>query len=130
MSTCKGYTKAGEPCRMKAGADGWCFNHRPGPEAEEARKEAARKGGRTGRAQTLSPEEVKVEFDSAQDVTGLLGSVCEWVLSGQIDARVANAAVYAASAALRSLDAGAVEEQIQELRTQIEELKGKGVRIA
>lgn len=100
---------------MIASADGWCWAHRPGPEAEDARRDAAREGGKVGTARTLSPEEVSVKFGSAQDVTGILASICQWVLSGQIDPKVANAAVYAASAALRSLDAGEFEARLRAL---------------
>ena len=124
MAKCKGFTKTGKQCQMKAGADGWCFNHRPGVEAEEKRQAARSTGGKVGKAATLTSAAVKVSFDSAQDVTALLASVTGWVLTGQIDPKVANAAVYASSAALRSLDQGSIEEQLAELRAEIEVLKG------
>jgi len=78
-------------------------------------------GGKAGRARTLDNEEFEVRFDRAQDVTDLLASVCEWVLTGQVDVKVANAAVYAASAALRSLDAGEFEERLRVLEQHAQE---------
>lgn len=115
MIRCKGYAKSGKPCRMPAGSDGWCFKHRPGAEAEALRLAATSAGGSVGKARTLSPDEVEVRFESAQDVTGLLASICQWVLTGAIDPKVANAATYTASAALRGLDAGEFEERLRAL---------------
>ncbi|MBI2505055.1 MAG: hypothetical protein HYW07_17695 [Candidatus Latescibacteria bacterium] len=100
LAPCRGFTKAGQPCQMVAGADGWCFNHRPDPEAAEARREARSRGGSVGKAHTL--DQVDVRFESAPDVTRLLANICQWVLTGQVDAKTANSAVYAASAALRA----------------------------
>ena len=120
MTKCKGFTKSGQPCKMDAGKDGWCFNHRPGAEAEAERQTARSTGGKVGKAATLSPEDVKVSFDSAQSVTALLASVTEWVLTGRIDPKVANAAVYASSAALRSLDVGEFEERLKQLEAQLD----------
>ncbi len=128
MAECQGYTKSGLPCKANAGADGWCWTHRPDPEAAEARRLARSAGGKAGKARTLNPGAVRVRFSSARDITGLLASICGWVLTGQIDSKTANAGVYAASAALRSLDAGEIERQIRELREEIEKLKG--VRLA
>ena len=115
LAQCRGFTKSGQPCQMVAGADGWCFNHRPDPEAEQARREARIRGGSVGKARTLNPEQVEVRFESSRDVTTLLADLCQWVLTGQVDAKTANSAVYAASAALRTFDqsgvpAGAAEE--------------------
>lgn len=126
---CQGYTRAGHPCKMHAGSDAWCFNHRPGPEAEAERLEAASRGGKVGKARTLAPEDVEVRFDSAQAVTGLLASICQWVLTGQVDPKTANAAVYAAGTALRGLDQGDIEQQLAELRAEIEKLKGLRVAV-
>jgi len=103
---CKGYTKNGTPCEATAGADGWCFHHRPDAEAQAARQDARRKGGQVGKARTLDPSELNVDFRTAQDVTELLSSICEWVLTGRLDSKTANAGVYAISAALRFLDQG------------------------
>lgn len=100
LAQCRGFTKSGQPCQMVAGADGWCFNHRPDPEAEQARREARSRGGSVGKAHTL--DQVDVRFESAPDVTRLLADICQWVLTGQVDAKTANSAVYAASAALRT----------------------------
>ena len=108
---------------MPAGADGWCWNHRPDPEADIERQEARSRGGKVGKARVLEPDAVAVDFQSTQDVTVLLSSICEWVLTGQVDAKTANAVVYAASAALRSLDQGEVEKTLEQLRADIEALK-------
>jgi len=121
---CKGFKKDGTPCEAPAGADGWCFHHRPDPETEAARQEARSKGGQVGKARTLDPGAVQVDFQTTRDVTELLSSLCEWVLTGQIDAKTANAVVYAASAALRSLDQGDIEQRLEDLRAEIDALKG------
>jgi len=106
MAQCQGFSKVGKPCQMDAGADGWCFSHRPDPEAQALRQEARRKGGLQGRAKTLGPAQLEVRFESAQDVTRLLADICQWVLTGQVDAKTGNAAVYAASATLRAFAQG------------------------
>ena len=104
LAQCRGFTKSGQPCQMVAGADGWCFNHRPDPEAEQARREARSRGGAVGKAHTL--DQVEVRFESAPDITRLLADICQWVLTGQVDTKTANSAVYAASAALRAFAQG------------------------
>lgn len=108
LPQCRGFTKSGQPCQMMAGEDGWCFNHRPDPAAEEARREARSRGGSVGKARTLDLTQVAVRFKSAQDVTNLLADLCQWVLTGQVDVKTANSAVYAASAALRTFDRGGI----------------------
>ena len=55
MNKCKGFTKNGKPCRMPAGADGWCFNHRPGTEAEAERQTARSIGGKVGTLRIAVP---------------------------------------------------------------------------
>lgn len=124
MTQCQGSTIAGKPCQMPAGSDGWCFNHRPDSRAKEAREEARRRGGQVGKACTLTPDEVSVDFRTTQDVTELLSSICEWVLTGRLDPKTSNAIVYAASAALRSLDQGDIEQKLDALRAEIDSLKG------
>lgn len=37
---CKGKTAAGQPCRMKPTADGYCFNHSPKQAAARAQADA------------------------------------------------------------------------------------------
>lgn len=123
MARCKAFTKDGKLCRMPGGADGWCFNHRPDPEAQAAQQAARSRGGKVGKARTLDPDQVEVNFESTQDVTHLLADICQWVLTGRVDAKTANAVVYAASAALRSLDQGDIEQRLAQLRTEIDALK-------
>ena len=120
---CKGFKKSGARCAAAAGADGWCFLHRPDPEAQAARQDARSRGGQVGKARTLEPDQVEVRFESTQDVTHLLADICQWVLTGQVDAKTANAVVYAASAALRSLDQGDIEQRLAQLRAEIDALK-------
>ncbi len=124
MEQCRGFAKNRKPCQMPAGSDGWCFNHRPDPEANAIRQEARSRGGQVGKARTLNPDEVSVDFQTTQDVTELLSSICEWVLTGRLDPKTSNAIVYAASAALRSLDKGDIEQKLDALRAEIDALKG------
>jgi|GEM_PF-3194236 len=110
---CKGFTKTGHPCEAPTGADGWCFTHRPDPEAQALRQEARRRGGSVCKARTL--EQVEVRFESAADIAGLLANITQWVLTGQVDAKTGNAAVYSASAALRAFAQGTEAKEPDDL---------------
>ena len=127
MEQCQGKTKTGNPCKARPGSDGFCFRHRPGSEAEEARLEASSKGGRGGRwAPVLDETEVSdISFDGAQSITTFCACVAKWTLSGRIESKTANAVILAASTALRSLDAGEVEAQMATLREEIENITGR-----
>jgi uncharacterized small protein (DUF1192 family) len=126
MATCMAKRRDGSPCQAAAGIDGYCFRHRPGEEAESARKEASSMGGKSGRTYpTLDEAEVSdIVFDHARAVTRFCASIAKWVLSGRVDSKSANAAILAASTALRALDSGEVDDQIAGLRAEIERLKG------
>jgi hypothetical protein len=87
--------------------------------AEQGRQ----RGGQVGKTRTLAPEEISVDFQTTEDVTHLLGRVCQWVLTGQVDPKVGNCVVYAASAALRSLDQGEIEVGLKTLRLEVDALK-------
>ena len=83
-------------------------------------------GGRSGRTYpTLDETEVSViTFDNARTVTQFCANIAKWVLSGRVDSKSANAAILAASTALRALDSSEVDDQIAGLRAEIERLKG------
>ncbi len=122
MATCKGKKKNGQPCGATAGADGYCFRHRPGKDAAAARKEASARGGKGGRMAppTLDESEVEsISFDGAKSITDFCCRVAQWVLSGQIDAKSGNCAILAASTALRSLDTGELEQRLMALEQQL-----------
>jgi uncharacterized small protein (DUF1192 family) len=126
MEKCEAVTKDGLHCKAAGGVDGFCFRHRPGEGAENARQEASSKGGRSGRTYpTLDDADVaEIAFNNAKKVTDFCGLVARWVLSGRVDSKSANAAILAASTALRALGSGEVDDQISGLRVEIERLQG------
>ena len=115
---CQSKNAEGKPCQAPVVGDtGLCFWHGGRPAAEV--REAQSRGG--GKSRTLDPETVTVDFSTPQNVTGLLANIAGWVLTGQVDARVANAAALCCSTALRGIEAGELERRIAELERRTSE---------
>jgi hypothetical protein len=108
---------------MVPGLDGWCWNHRPGGEADVQREAARRAGGEARMRATPSIDNVHVTFGSAESITGVLALVAESVLTGRLGPREANAVVYACSVAVRTVEHANIEQELERLRDKIEALK-------
>jgi hypothetical protein len=64
------------------------------------------------------------------DVTALLGTTINEMRSGKLDAKIANANGYLASVLLRAREGGELEQQVIELRKQMEEVRRNSVHTA
>jgi hypothetical protein len=124
--SCQFTRPGGERCRARARAGrDFCFHHDPASAAE--RREARAAGGRaTGRVLAVLPAaEPDETLKTTADVVRLLGQTINQTRRGELDPKVANAVGYLASALLRAIMPDETARQIDELREQIEALKGE-----
>ena len=123
MATCKGTTKAGQPCKAEALAGGdFCFFH--DPDKVKERKAARTKGGQAGKLATLADvkpwrvnraktgEVVVFEEVTSIEIVKLLADTIDEVKTGEIDAKVANATGYLAGIILKAIQYEAFEERL------------------
>jgi hypothetical protein len=127
---CRGTRAGGEPCGAPPqliGADGFCPAHRPG--AKERLSEAGRKGaaatarkwrGRGG----LEPGELP-DLLTPHDAQRALDVVAHAVAEGRLPHRQAAETTRAIREWLRAWEAGTEADTLNELRAEIDELKGK-----
>ncbi len=64
------------------------------------------------------------------DVASFLARITREAYTGKLEIDTARGLGYLCAQLMKALDASVVEEKIEALAAQIEELKGKGVRIA
>ncbi len=128
MARCKAIRVDGRPCRAPdrmLDAKGLCPAHRPG--ATERLREAGRKGAEVSirlkqKATGLSSDELP-SLDSPQAAATWLEAIGRAVACGRLANRDAIAATKAVREWLRAHEAGAMAEQVGELRRKVEELK-------
>ena len=124
--TCRGTTKAGQPCRAPTSTirpDGYCPAH--SPENVAAFRAAAAKGGQgkaaAARAEKLVPAVLRPVLDT------LLTSI-EETKAGTLDPRVAGALSSLAGAVVKVYQVGTLEERIAALEASQEAQAGQGGR--
>jgi hypothetical protein len=109
-SLCLSKKKNGEPCRVKALADGYCFSHSPAMAAKRQRARA--RGGQnsaiTVRLEKLGPERLT-------SVYGALGEALVDVRRGKLDPRIAVAMAGVARAMTAVITAGELEDRVRGL---------------
>jgi hypothetical protein len=103
---CRGTRRDGRPCTATAGRDGLCVGHRP--EAQEARRRGGRASSKTARLARLMPPRLASVYD-------LLEEALERVYRGEVSPRVAAAMGSLASAMVRVLTAGELEDRVRRL---------------
>jgi len=125
---CSGITRGGNRCASPVVAGStFCFLH--APEMAEARREAARRGGRNRSAKARAAKQIP-EAMSAADLAGWLSLLFTNVLVGKIEPRVATAAAAIARTLLDAQVAAAqpsisdLEEQLAVLRAMVERSAG------
>ena len=128
-ASCRATRAGGEPCGAPPqliGEDGFCPAHRPG--ARERLSEAGRKGAEaTARklrgAGGLEPGELP-QLRTPHDAQEALDIVAHAAAEGRLPQRQADATTRAVREWLRAHEAGAVADQVEELRRKLSELKG------
>lgn len=122
---CSAIAKSGSRCTtpVLAGST-FCWMH--DPDAAEARREAARKGGRNrsakARARKLIPDAI-----SAEDLAGLLSLLFTQVMTGRVEPKVGTAAAAVARTLLEAQTAAA-QPGIADLQEQIDALRALAER--
>lgn len=107
---CQSRRKDGQPCRAPATINGRCIGHAPGLEAQ--RTAARRKGGQNkanrARLSKLMPPRLVSVYEELEEAL-------HQVHCGELDPRQATAMATIASAMVRVLTAGEIEERLRRL---------------
>ncbi len=111
---CKGVNTAGQTCSAKpVRADGYCYWHSPGLEAERA--EGRRKGGASRSNKARAAKALGPEPMTLRELHVLLGVTVRGTLTGRVEPSVANAVASLSRAMTAVVQAGEVEERLREL---------------
>lgn len=119
---CTGTNTAGQPCQSPiVGRDGYCDAHRPGGEAEMKRR--ALKGAiKAQLAKGLKPRELG-PLKSHADAERWLRIVGEAVATGRLGHQEGRTTVSAVREWVKAHTDGAMAQQLEALREQLEEVK-------
>ena len=108
---CLATTKAGCQCAAPAVCGGiYCSLHSDPERAAQLGRKGGRKNRRVPPATEGLPER---PLGSVREVTGLLGETINQVRAGRLDSRVANTVGYLATAMLKALQQGEIEERLR-----------------
>jgi len=125
---CAGITRGGSRCSSPVlPGSSFCFLH--APEMAEARREAARKGGRNRSAKARAAKQIP-EAATAAELAGYLTALFRGVMVGRIEPRVGTAAATIAKVLIEAravADQPTIEDlqdQLVMLRTMIERTTG------
>ena len=113
---CEHVKPDGERCRAAAmHGSAYCFFH--DPEQADKRRGAQQAGGRERCRPMLiaSPAGEEAPLERVQDVAELLSDTIHQVRRGDLEPRVANAVGYLAGTLLKALQAGELEERVEQL---------------
>ena len=103
---CPASKKSGMPCTANAGSDGFCIGHSPG--ATEARRRGGSATSRAARAGKLLPARLR-------PIADLLENALQEVHDGVIEPKQAQAMASVASALVRVITSGELEERLRTL---------------
>ena len=115
---CRETNQRGEPCGApELPGRGWCYHH--DPERAEERQRARRKGGLAVHHGGAVREVEEVSIRSVSDVLTLLERAARDVLSRKPSISRARALAYVASASLKTLEVGEIEERVAALESRL-----------
>ncbi|MGH9537144.1 MAG: hypothetical protein ACRD3H_04430 [Terriglobales bacterium] len=117
---CEHKKSNGERCRAKALTnDRFCFFHSP---AKNQERRQARKAGGVSRSQkttVLHPVTEDQRLQSPTDVCDLLGTTINQVRSGLLDSRIATTVGYLATALLRGMEHGHLDDRLSKIEAKL-----------
>jgi hypothetical protein len=121
---CEQPNKDGTSCKgtVRPGSH-FCFAHDPA--LAEQRQQSRRKGGkaRSRPAKVLPPDKENLPCDTIADIKALLGLTVNQVRRGELDVKVGSCLGYLSGLLLKATEAGDLEQQVAELRAQLEEVR-------
>jgi hypothetical protein len=103
---CPATRKDGSPCQGWAGASGYCIGHTP--TAHDARAKGGTQRSKAARSLKMLPERLR-------PVADLLGTALQEVYDGKLEPRQASAMASLASAIVRVVTSGEVEDRLRAL---------------
>lgn len=105
--------KDGSPCRAQALDDGFCLSHSPSRIAQlsESRRKGGRNRSRSARLRRLAPPALIGVYEE-------LEKALAEVHAGDLDPRQATAMASLATAMVRVLTAGEIEQRVRDLETR------------
>jgi hypothetical protein len=126
--SCQQTKPDGNRCRATAGASGWCWFH--DPDKAKHRADARRRGGRTRNRPpaVLPPDTPDAPLASVADLTTFLGVTINQVRKGLLEPKVGNCIGLLCGQLLRALEGGELEKQMDELRSEVDEIKSGRAR--
>ena len=112
---CAAKTREGKPCRAWAvlGSD-FCLTH---GQPEKVR-EAGRRGGQAAREKAVLPS-ADFSLKNPQDVAGMLETILNRILTGDLDRGLASCAGYLGQGIIKALEQGDLEQRIAALEGKI-----------
>ncbi|MBT4498506.1 MAG: hypothetical protein HOC74_12325 [Gemmatimonadetes bacterium] len=123
---CEHIKTNGLQCRAHALRDGkLCYAHSD----PEGIREAGRKGGQQVQLAILPADAPKISLKSAGDVLKALETILNQVLTGEVSARIGNAAGYLLSVFLRAHQQADIEKRIRDIEVQLKEDARNGLRV-
>jgi hypothetical protein len=122
---CEATRQDGTPCRGNSRPGSrWCWAHDPG--LKEKRDAARRKGGRErSKAAAVLPQDAPdLPLGTVGEVVKALAATVNQVRKGALDVKAANCVGYLLSVMLRALEGSELQRQLDELRAELEQMKG------
>jgi hypothetical protein len=115
VSFCAAIKPDGLRCKARAmQGSQWCFNHHP-DHSEERRRNASKGSKRGGRGRPA-----RSGAEGLQDIKGLLKSLTDGVLSGEVERATTIAANQLLNTALRAIELERKWKEIEELEGRLE----------
>lgn len=127
--TCRGVTKAGEPCKstMNLSADGLCLNH--DPERREAARAVHAAGGRARGAKRREARAIETPNDTPsrpknlEDATAYFSWLVDAGATGRLDARTVHECAFALKGFQSAAEKRDLERKLKEYVKLVKTLK-------
>ena len=107
---CTALRRDGQPCRARASLNGLCIGHQPA--AAEARRKGGFRSSKAHRLQRMLPARLR-------PVAAVLERAIMQTHRGDLDPRAATALASLASALVRVLESGEIEDRLRRLEAEL-----------
>jgi hypothetical protein len=127
---CAAITKKGKPCCLAAKPDSdFCRWHDPRPASVKARLDASSRGGK-GRSAPATNSDIQFDLTDIHKIPWVHTVVVEQVRCGKLDIKRAQFIRQSADSALKALQIGPMQTQMNKILQQLETEKNKPVNQA